>query len=127
MVALSEVMTREVFTVSGDTKISEVAQSLLKDQHGSALVMSEAWLDGIFTERDVMRAAAAGADMSASSVSEWMTRDPVTVPADTDSEDAAEMMLAQGFRHLPVVEGRKVLGIVSLRDIMRTRIRRPGQ
>jgi CBS domain-containing protein len=119
-------MTREVFTVSGDTKVAEVARSLLKDQHGSALVMSDAWLEGILTERDVLRAAAAGADMSASPVSEWMTRDPVTVAADTDSEDAADMMLAQGFRHLPVVEGRKVLGIVSLRDIMRTRIRRPS-
>jgi CBS domain-containing protein len=64
--------------------------------------------------------------MSASKVSEWMTRDPVTVPPDTDTEDAADMMLAQGFRHLPVVEGRKVVGIVSLRDILRTRIRRAG-
>jgi CBS domain-containing protein len=119
-------MTKDVFSVTGDTKVADVAKSLLKDQHGSALVMGEGWLDGIFTERDVLRAAAAGADMSASSVAEWMTRDPVTVGPATDSEDAADMMLAQGFRHLPVVQGRQVLGIVSLRDILRTRIRRPG-
>jgi CBS domain-containing protein len=126
VVALSEVMIRDVFTVPGDTKVAEVARGLLKSQHGSALIMGDGWLDGIFTERDVLRAAAAGTDMSASKVSEWMTRDPVTVPPDTDTEDAADMMLAQGFRHLPVVEGRKVVGIVSLRDILRTRIRRAG-
>jgi CBS domain-containing protein len=124
--SLEEIMTKDVFSVSGDTKIAEVARTLLKDQHGSALVMGEGWLDGIFTERDVLRAAAAGADMSSSPVKEWMTRDPVTVPPETDTEDAADMMLAQGFRHLPVVQGRTVLGIVSLRDILRTRIRRPS-
>jgi CBS domain-containing protein len=126
VVALSEVMIRDVFTVPGDTSVAEVARSLLKSQHGSALIMGDGWLDGIFTERDILRAAAAGTDMSATTVSEWMTRDPVTVPPDTDTEDAADMMLAQGFRHLPVVEGRKVVGIVSLRDILRTRIRRAG-
>ena len=126
MVALQEIMTKDVFSVSGDTKVADVAKSLLKDQHGSALVMGDGWLQGIFTERDVMRAAAAGVDMSSSSVSEWMTRDPVTVEPETDTEDAADMMLAQGFRHLPVVQGRTVLGIVSLRDILRTRIRRPS-
>ena len=126
MVALQEIMTKDVFSVPGDTTVSDVAKTLLKDQHGSALVMGDGWLEGIFTERDILRAAAAGADMSASSVSEWMTRDPVTVPPETDTEDAADMMLAQGFRHLPVVQGRTVLGIVSLRDILRTRIRRPA-
>jgi CBS domain-containing protein len=122
--ALEEIMTKEVFSVSGETKIAEVARTLLKDQHGSALVMDDVWLEGIFTERDILRAAAAGTDMSSSPVKEWMTRDPVTVPPQTDTEDAADMMLARGFRHLPVVQGRNVLGIVSLRDILRTRIRR---
>jgi len=124
MVALGEVMTKSVFTTSGDTTVAEVAKSLLHGRFGSALVMEGSWLVGIFTERDVLRAAAAGADMAASPVSEWMTSDPVTVGPKTDSEEAADLMLAQGFRHLPVVEGKQITGIVSLRDLLATRLRR---
>ena len=127
MVALREVMSKEVFTTPGDATVAEVAKSLLHGRFGSALVMEGAWLIGIFTERDVMRAAAAGADMSSSKVSEWMTADPVTVGPEMDSEEAADLMLSQGFRHLPVVEGKNVSGIVSLRDLLGTRIRRPSK
>jgi CBS domain-containing protein len=53
-----------------------------------------------------------------------MTPDPVTASPDMDAEEAAEIMMTQGFRHLPVVDGTKLLGIVSLRDVLRVRIRR---
>ena len=53
-----------------------------------------------------------------------MTEDPVTATPDMDTDDATETMMSQGFRHLPVVDGRAVVGIVSLRDLMRTRVRR---
>jgi CBS domain-containing protein len=56
-----------------------------------------------------------------------MTNDPVTSTPETSADEAAEIMMSQGFRHLPVVEGKVVTGIVSLRDIMRTHIRRPRQ
>jgi CBS domain-containing protein len=50
----------------------------------------------------------------------------VTAPPDTDADDAAASMMSQGFRHLPVVDGNDVVGIVSLRDILRTHVRRLG-
>jgi CBS-domain-containing membrane protein len=53
-----------------------------------------------------------------------MTRDPQTAEPDVDSEQAAELMLAGGFRHLPVIEGNTLVGIVSLRDVLSSRIRR---
>jgi CBS domain-containing protein len=53
-----------------------------------------------------------------------MTPDPVTSGGDVDVEDAAELMLGQGFRHLPVVDGSTLAGIVSLRDLLSARIRR---
>jgi CBS domain-containing protein len=126
MPSLSEIMSRDVFAVAGDTTVAEVARAMLKGRVGSALVMEGRFLAGIFTERDVVRAAASGGDLSAAKISEWMTPDPVTAPPDTDSEDAAESMMAQGFRHLPVVDGNDLVGIVSLRDILRTRVRRAG-
>jgi CBS domain-containing protein len=54
-----------------------------------------------------------------------MTNDPVTVDADLDADEATEIMMSNGFRHLPVVDGQALIGIVSLRDILRTRVRRP--
>ncbi len=125
MATLKEIMTAEVFTTTGDVSVAEVANSMVKGRFGSAVVMDGSWLVGIFTERDVLRAAASGGDLTASPVSEWMTRDPVTAAPDMDASEAAEVMMSQGFRHLPVVEGTTLMGMVSLRDILRVRIRRP--
>ena len=124
MPILKEIMTGEVFTTTADTPVTQVAASMLKGRFGSAVVMEGSWLSGIFTERDVLRAAASGADLTSSPVSEWMTSDPETAEADMDASDATEVMMSRGFRHLPIVEGKTLIGIVSLRDILRTRIRR---
>jgi CBS domain-containing protein len=121
---LHEIMTADVFTTSPSDTVAEVAGHMLKGRFGSAIVMEGSVLMGIFTERDVLRAAAAHADLTSSKVSEWMTSDPVTASPDTDAGDAAEIMMSQGFRHLPVVEDNRITGIVSLRDILRTRVRR---
>ena len=124
MVKLNDIMTRDVFTTSPDAPVAEVAGSMVKGRFGSAAVMQSSMLVGIFTERDVLRAAASGADLSTSRVGDWMTRDPETVNGDTNSEDAAQLMLSQGFRHLPIVEGNECVGIVSLRDVLSARIGR---
>src|SRR2546428_7574601 len=127
MATLKEIMTAEVFTTTRDTPVAEVARSMLKGQFGSAIVMEGSVLLGIFTERDVLRAAASGADLSSSPVAEWMTNDPVIANSDMDADDAGEIMMSQGFRHLPVVEGTSITGIVSLRDILRVRVCRARQ
>jgi CBS domain-containing protein len=125
MAVLKEIMTGEVYTTTPQASVAEVASSMLKGRFGSAVVMEGKWLSGIFTERDVLRAAASGTDLTSSPVSEWMTSDPITADAAMDADEATEIMMTNGFRHLPVVDGQSVLGIVSLRDILRTRIRRP--
>lgn len=124
MPKLSEIMIREVFTATSDATIAEVAQNMVKGRFGSAIVMQGSWIGGIFTERDVLRAAAAGADPNTASIEEWMTKDPVTADPDIDSEEAGQMMVTHGFRHLPVVDGKQVVGIVSLRDVLSARLRR---
>ena len=124
MTTLQEIMTADVYTASPADTVAEVAGHMLKGRFGSAIVMEGSTLMGIFTERDVLRAAAAHADLTSATLSEWMTGDPVTATPETDAGDAAEIMMSQGFRHLPVADGNRITGIVSLRDILRSRVRR---
>lgn len=124
MAKLGDIMTREVYTITPDTSVTDVAQALVKGRFGSALIVDAGWIAGIFTERDVLRAAASGKDLQMSTVADWMTKDPTTVGPDLDSDEALAMMTAQGFRHLPVVDGKNILGIVSLRDVLGSRIAR---
>ena len=125
MTVLRDLMSTQVALTSPDTSVAEAAASMVKANVGSAIVMQGRFLAGILTERDVMRSAASGEDLRASRVSDWMTPDPQSAGPDTSVEEAAEVMLQNGFRHLPVVEGRTVCGVVSLRDLFATRIRRP--
>ncbi len=124
MVTLKEIMTSDVFSTTPSTSVADVAASMLKGRFGSAVVMEGSTLMGIFTERDVLRAAAARADLTSSRVADWMTGDPVTASPDMETGEATELMMSQGFRHLPVMDGNTITGIVSLRDILRTRVRR---
>jgi len=76
-------------------------------------------LIGILTERDMLKAMAARVHTSEARVRQWMTDDPITVPTETDLEEAARIMLENGFRHLPVVdEIGQVIGIASLRRVV---------
>jgi len=93
---------------------------------GSVVVLQGSFLAGILTERDVLRAAASGEDLSVSLVSAWMSPDPQAASLDMPAEEAAQIMLLNGFRHLPVVDGREVRGIVSIRDLFAAKIRRAG-
>jgi CBS domain-containing protein len=84
---------------------------------GSVLIMQGDQLLGIFTERDTVRALSQSHDAARHEVTSWMTHEPRTVAPDVDTEVALRTMLDNGFRHLPVVENEKVVGIVSLRDL----------
>ena len=123
-IQLRDIMTTEVLTTSAERPVAEVTSMMVKARVGSAVVMQGSWLAGILTERDVLRAAASGSDLTKSLVSEWMTRDPTTATPDTTIGEAADVMLTNGFRHLPVVDGRKLKGVVSIRDVLATGIRR---
>jgi CBS domain-containing protein len=75
-------------------------------------------LDGILTERDILKAVAIGLTENAR-VRDWMTKNPETIDASDETGHAAALMIHGGFRHLPVMDGGTVAGIVSIRDLMR--------
>lgn len=120
-------MNTRVVSVSPDGPVAQAAAAMVRQRVGSALIMQGRFLSGILTERDVLRAAASGSDLTASPVSAWMTKDPEAATGDTTVTEAAQLMLLHGFRHLPVVEGREVCGVVSLRDLFAAGIRRPAR
>jgi CBS domain-containing protein len=117
MGTVGEIMTTSLFSIDPTTTVAEAATVMGERRIGSALVMDGERLAGIFTERDIVRALGKHFDAAGHPVSEWMTADPLTIGADTKVEDALRTMLDRGFRHLPVVEGDRVLGVVSMRDL----------
>ena len=126
MATLKDLMNTSVVTASPDTTVTEAAAGMVRARVGSVVVLQGSFLAGILTERDVLRAAASGEDLSVSLVSDWMSSDPQAASLDMPAEEAAQIMLLNGFRHLPVVDGREVCGVVSIRDLFAAKIRRPA-
>jgi CBS domain-containing protein len=118
MTTVAEVMSRKLLTVEPTTTLSEAAAAMTNRGVGAALVLTGEHVSGILTERDVLRAVATGS-VEGTHVAAWMTRDPETVEISETTGQAAALMIHGGFRHLPVVDGDKPVGIVSIRDLMR--------
>lgn len=111
-------MSRGLLSVAPDETITAVAQRMVERNLGAVLVVDGGRLVGIMTERDLMRAVARGVHGDAK-VAEYMSRDPETIEPGDTTEHAAVLMIHGGFRHLPVVEGDDVVGILSIRDLVR--------
>jgi CBS domain-containing protein len=111
-------MSADLLTVSAGERLGEAAKRMVARGVGAVLVMEGERLEGILTERDLMRAVAGGYSENAV-VAEWMTRHPETVEASDATDHAASLMIHGGFRHLPVLDGGRVCGIISIRDLMR--------
>ena len=119
MTTLGELMTRDPLTVAPEDTIGEAAQKMVDAGVSSVIVSDYGRLIGILTERDLTRAVAGRTHSSEARVREWMTADPVTLPPSASPQEAAEIMLERGFRHVPIVEGERAIGIVSIRDVAR--------
>ena len=111
-------MSTELLTVDPSAPVTEVAKRMVAKDVGAVLVFEEGAICGILTERDVLRAVADGLD-DATLVRDRMTANPETLDADDTTEHAAVLMIHGGFRHLPVVEQGVVVGVLSIRDLMR--------
>jgi len=111
-------MSRDLLSVEPGLPLAEVAKRMVAKDVGAVLVTEGKRLVGILTERDVLRAVARGIDESAT-VADWMTRDPETLEPDESTQQAAVLMIHGGFRHLPVTENGEVVGMLSIRDLMR--------
>ena len=113
----SEIMSKTLTIVEPEVTLGEAA-TLMGERHvGSVVVCEDDRLVGILTERDIVRALSREHDAPARPVVEWMSKDPTTAGPDADVKEALRTMVDGGFRHLPVVEGANVVGMVSIRDV----------
>jgi CBS domain-containing protein len=117
MERLRDVMSTLLVTVAEEATVAEAAQVMSLEHVGAALIADGDQLRGIFTERDIVRALAAEHDAAGHAVAGWMTANPITLGPDVSIAEARDRMLEEGFRHIPVVEGERLIGIVSLRDV----------
>ena len=118
MAALSDVMRTEFITVAPEDTLGEVAERMTGLNVGSVVVKDFGKLIGILTERDLLKAMAARVHSSEARVRQFMTENPITASPEMDCEEAQRVMLEKGFRHLPVMEGENVVGVVSLRRVV---------
>lgn len=115
-----DVMTPAVLTVGPTHTIRQVAQAMRQRHVGAAVVLDpEANGPGILTERDVLEAVAGGQDLDQEIAAEHLTPDAVVGMPDWDLDKAAAAMVAGNFRHLVICDSSEVVGVLSVRDIVR--------
>lgn len=120
MPKLGELIEKDAVNVEPHEPLARAAAKMFEQKIGSLLVMDDAQnLAGIFTERDLLRACAAGVDTQTTTIGAWMTKDPTTASADDEAAAALQVMIDQGFRHLPVHGEGGILGVVSMRELSR--------
>jgi citrate synthase len=117
---VGELMSSPGITALPSELISDASRRMKEHGVGSVVVVdSEFRPIGILTERDLVRFVASGGDSNATKVSEWMTESPGTVGPDEPVVQAFAELSAHGYRHFPVVDDGRLIGVVSLRDMMR--------
>src|SRR5262249_22997348 len=117
-VHLGEIMRTDPVTSSPQSTLADAAAAMRRRGAGSTVVVDGTRVVGIVTERDLAAATAAGADPTTTVVGTWMTPAPVTMSAAADLTGALDAMLRRHFRHIPIVDGDALAGVVSLRQIV---------
>src|SRR3954454_9014246 len=111
---VSEIMSTPVVTARADETVAAAAARMREQRVGSVVVVDGEHAIGILTERDLVRLAAGAASPGGDTVAAWMTSDPDCVAPDVDATAAFTSLAEHGYRHIPVVDGGRLVGIVSM-------------
>ncbi len=110
---------QEVITTTADATVGDAARLMRENHIGAVIVVENGKLAGIFTERDALfRVVAEGRDVKTTRLADVMTRNPQTVNPAQPFSAALQMMYGGKFRHVPVVEEGRPVGIISARDAL---------
>jgi len=115
------VSEQSLATLEPGATIVEAARMMAYLRIGALMVVEDEKLVGIFSERDALtRVVAKELDPATTTLAEVMTKNPITIAPDASVQQALDIMAAKGFRHLPVLEGTRIVAIVSIRDLYRS-------
>lgn len=110
----------EVFTITPEATVFQALNLMAEHNIGALLVMTDDEINGIVSERDCIRKVdVLGRNTKETTISEIMTSNVITVDADQPLEECMSLMIDKNIRHLPVCEGKKLLGLLSVRDVLR--------
>ena len=124
---IGTLLSSPVLSTRPDKTLREVARAMVERRVGSTVILTEDGSPAIITERDLMRAMAAGVDPDSTPVADYMTPGALTASASWDVIEAAERMRAGGFRHLIVMsETGTVAGVLSIRDLLTSLLEQIG-
>jgi CBS domain-containing protein len=111
---------RQVFVCSPADSLTSAVGCLVENNIGSLVVMDQGQMVGIITERDILRACkSGGGSIAGQTVRQRMTSDPVVGNLDDDNADVMGVMTRHRIRHLPVLDGGELVGLVSIGDIVK--------
>ncbi|MBE7414375.1 MAG: CBS domain-containing protein [Deltaproteobacteria bacterium] len=114
---LRQIMQKKVITAGPDASVREVAKKMKDYRIGYLLLTNGEAIKGCVTDRDIVVWLAGGKDPDATKINSIMRTNVITSPPDTDVFDASKLMARKKIRRLPVVEGNKLLGLVSVSDL----------
>ena len=114
----------KTITTSKETKIVDIAHILAKEKIGAIIIIEKEKVIGILSERDIVRAFTQKKSVRNTHVHELMTKNVITCSLEDNNEDLLTLMVTKKFRHLPVLEKNKLIGIVSIGDLVKDRTKR---
>jgi citrate synthase len=126
LMLVRDLMSAPVVTCPTDAPLTGAADQMKRAEVGSIVVVHEGKVAGILTERDLLRAAAASVDPALDTVSHWMTANPDVLGPEEDAGAAWTSLSHHRYRHLPVVDGDTLVGVVSMRDLFGAASLRPA-
>ncbi|HKA66279.1 MAG TPA: CBS domain-containing protein [Solirubrobacterales bacterium] len=119
MTTVARAMSAQLVTMSSGSSLAEAASVMSQKRVGSVLILDGDELAGILTERDIVRAISHDIGAPRDAIAHWMSAAPRTVSPDTSLEDARDLMDQNHIRHLPVTEGGRLVGMLSMRDLIK--------
>lgn len=115
---VQELIGGQAVSVEPTATLRDAVKQMTGSEVGALVVQKDGQIVGIITERDILGACAEDVDLAAVPVADWMTDDPDSLGPEMTVAAAADWMLAAGYRHLPVVDGPELMGMVSIKDIL---------
>ena len=114
----------KTITTSKETKIVDIAHILTKEKIGAIIIIEKEKVIGILSERDIVRAFTQKKSVRNTKAQEIMTKNVFTCSLEDNNEVLLTLMVAKHFRHLPVLDKKKLVGVVSIGDLVKDRTKR---